>query len=110
MDEIMGNAWFQWAVMGVVAVVWGALVYMLKRQRNADDTRFKEIERKLEDERDRMNQLVRDLPVNYTLRDEFLRVTTAQSTKMDKITDMLSAIHADVARLNGKMGGTNHDQ
>ena len=48
--------------------------------------------------------------VNYTLRDEFLRVTTAQSTKMDKITDMLSAIHADVARLNGKMGGSNHDQ
>lgn len=105
MEEIMGNVWFQWAVMGVVAVVWGALVYMLKRQRNADDARFKELDRKIEDERDRMNRLVSDLPVNYTLRDEFLRVTTAQSTKMDKIADMLSAIHADVARLNGKMGG-----
>lgn len=102
MDELMGNAWFQWAIMGIVAVVWGALVYMFKRQRSADDARFKAIETRLEDERERMNRLVSDLPVNYTLRDEFLRVTTAQNAKMDKITDMLTVIHADVARLGGQ--------
>ena len=44
------------------------------------------IEKKAEDEHERVSRVISELPINYTMRDEFLRVTSQQNAKLDKIT------------------------
>lgn len=105
MQELVENKWFFWIVTGVIAAMWAALLYFIRRQRDADDARFKRIEGRQEAERERVNRLISELPINYTLRDEFLRVTTAQNTKLDKITDMIADIGADIAGIKGREKG-----
>lgn len=105
MQELVENKWFFWIVTGVIAAMWAALLYFIRRQRDADDARFKRIEGRQEEERERVNRLISELPINYTLRDEFLRVTTAQNTKLDKITDMIADIGADIAGIKGREKG-----
>ena len=105
MQELMENKWFFWIVTGLIAAMWAALLYFIRRQRDADDARFKRIEGRQEEDRERVNRLISELPINYTLRDEFLRVTTAQNTKLDKITDMIADIGADIAGIKGRETG-----
>lgn len=102
MEQLLDNKWFYWLVTGLVAALWAALLYFIKRQRDSDDARFKAIEKRQEENRDRINRLISELPITYTLRDEFLRVTTAQNSKLDKITDMIGTIGADIASLKSR--------
>lgn len=102
MEQLLDNKWFYWLVTGLMAALWAALLYFIKRQRDSDDARFKAIEKRQEDNRDRINRLISELPITYTLRDEFLRVTTAQNSKLDKITDMIGTIGADIASLKSR--------
>lgn len=105
MQELMENKWFFWIVTGLIAAMWAALLYFIRRQRDADDARFRRIEGRQEEDRERVNRLISELPINYTLRDEFLRVTTAQNAKLDKITDMIADIGADIAGIKGREKG-----
>ena len=102
MEQLLDNKWFYWLVTGLVAALWAALLYFIKRQRDSDDARYKAIEKRQEENRDRINRLISELPITYTLRDEFLRVTTAQNSKLDKITDMIGTIGADIASLKSR--------
>lgn len=102
MAELWDSKWIYWIVTGVITAMWAAVVYFIKRQRDADDARFRAVEKRQEEDRERINRLVSELPINYTLRDEFLRVTTAQNAKLDKITDMIGSIGADIAGLKGR--------
>lgn len=102
MQTLLNSKWFYWAVTGLIGAMFAALLYFIKRQRTDDDARFKAIEERQEKETERMNRLISELPVTYTLRDEFLRVTTTQNSKMDKIADMLTTIAQDVACLRGR--------
>lgn len=102
MEGLLNSKWFYWLVTGIAAAIWAALLYFVKRQRDADDTRFRRIENRQEEDRERVNRLISELPINYTLRDEFLRVTTAQNAKLDKITDMIGSIGADIAGLKSQ--------
>lgn len=95
--DLLDNKWFFWIVTGIVGALWGGMLYFIKRQRDADDARFRAVEKRQEEDRERVNRLISELPINYTLRDEFLRVTTAQNAKLDKITDMIGNIGADIA-------------
>ena len=100
--DLLDSKWFYWIVTGIVGALWGGMLYFIKRQRDADDARFRAIEKRQEEDRERVNRLISELPINYTLRDEFLRVTTAQNAKLDKITDMIGNIGADIAGLKGR--------
>lgn len=100
--DLLDSKWFFWIVTGIVGALWGGMLYFIKRQRDADDARFRAIEKRQEEDRERVNRLISELPINYTLRDEFLRVTTAQNAKLDKITDMIGNIGADIAGLKGR--------
>lgn len=102
MEALLNSKWFYWLATGVIAAIWAALLYFIKRQRDADDARFRRIESRQEEDRERVNRLISELPINYTLRDEFLRVTTAQNAKLDKITDMIGSIGADIAGLKSR--------
>ena len=100
--DLLNSKWFYWIVTGIVGALLGGMLYFIKRQRDADDARFRAIEKRQEEDRERVNRLISELPINYTLRDEFLRVTTAQNAKLDKITDMIGNIGADIAGLKGR--------
>lgn len=100
--DLLDSKWFFWIVTGIVGALWGGMLYFIKRQRDADDARFRAVEKRQEEDRERVNRLISELPINYTLRDEFLRVTTAQNAKLDKITDMIGNIGADIAGLKGR--------
>lgn len=100
--DLLDSKWFFWIVTGIVGALWGGMLYFIKRQRDADDARFRAIEKRQEEDRERVNRLISELPINYTLRDEFLRVTTAQNAKLDKITYMIGNIGADIAGLKGR--------
>lgn len=102
MEALLNSKWFYWAVTGIAAAMWAALIYFIKRQRDADDARFKAIEKRQEADHERMNRLITELPITYTLRDEFLRVTTQQNGKLDKIMDMISDTRTDIAGLMGR--------
>lgn len=102
MDELVNSKWFYWAATGLLAIMWGALVYFYKRQRDTDDARFREIESRQNEERERMNRLIAELPITYTLRDEFLRVSTQQNAKLDRIMDLLTNVRTDIAGYHGK--------
>lgn len=102
MSNILENKWFYWIVTGVIATLWGALLWFWKRQRAADDERFKAIEKRQEDEHERVSRVISELPINYTLRDEFLRVTSAQNTKLDAIVDKLGEVSNCLAELRGR--------
>lgn len=100
--DLLDSKWFFWIVTGIVGALWGGMLYFIKHQRDADDARFRAVEKRQEEDRERVNRLISELPINYTLRDEFLRVTTAQNAKLDKITDMIGNIGADIAGLKGR--------
>ena len=102
MEELLNSKWFYWAVTGIAAAMWAALIYFIKRQRDADDTRFRAIEKRLESDHERMNRLITELPITYTLRDEFLRVSTQQNAKLDRIMDLLSNVRTDIAGYHGR--------
>lgn len=105
MNGLLDSKWFYWAVTGAVAAAMGIIVYFIKRQRDADDARFREIEKQQKEDRERMNRLITELPITYTLRDEFLRVSTQQNAKLDRIMDLLTNVRTDIAGYHGKRTG-----
>ena len=100
--SILDNKWFYWAVSGVIGALWAGLLWFLKRQRAQDDDRFKAIEKRQEDEHERVSRVISELPIDYTRRDEFLRVTSAQNAKLDTIVDRLGEVAAAVAALHAR--------
>lgn len=102
MNGILDSKWFYWAVTGVIGALWAGLLWFWKRQRTQDDERFKAMEKRQEEEHERVSRVISELPINYTLRDEFLRVTSAQNTKLDTIVDKLGEVSNRLAELRGR--------
>ena len=82
--------------------MWAALLYFIKRQRDADDTRFRSIEKRQEEVRERVNKLMTDLPILYVLREDHIRMMTAQNLKLDKVMDLQSQALAKIAALESR--------
>mgnify|MGYP004567823189 CR=1 FL=1 len=99
MEQVLSNAYVYWIITGIVGAITAALIWMVKRQREKDDERFKAIENRQDGDHERLEKTLRELPLTYTLREEFLRVTTQQSSKLDRITDIVSEVARDVAAL-----------
>ena len=117
MEQVLENAYIYWIITGVFSLLGGGLIYMFKRQREKDDKRFELIEKRLEEERqrydrqfeqmaqrmdlerDRVNKFVQELPITYTLREDFLRVTTSQNAKLDKIVDGMNDLSSGISAL-----------
>lgn len=99
MEAVLGNAYVYWIITGVIGLLTGALAWYMKRQRDKDDKRMEHIEQTQAQDHERLERTLRELPLTYTLREEFLRVTTTQTNKIDKLTDMVSDIGKGVAAL-----------
>lgn len=102
MEEVLNNKWFYWLVTGTIAAMWAALLYFVKRQRDADDNRFRAIEKRQEEDRERVNKLMTDLPILYVLREDHIRMMTAQNLKLDKVMDLQSQALAKIAALESR--------
>ena len=102
MEEVLNNKWFYWLVTGVIAAMWAALLYFVKRQRDADDAHFRAIEKRQEEDRERVNKLMTDLPILYVLREDHIRMMTAQNLKLDKVMDLQSQALTKIAALESR--------
>lgn len=100
MEQALNNPYIYWIITGIVGFLFGTLTYLMKRQREKDEKRFDLLEKRVETDRERLNEFAQQLPINYTLRDEFLRVTTSQNAKLDKIFDGMSIQTAAIASLD----------
>lgn len=102
MESVLGNAYIYWIITGAIGLMIGALGWFVKRQRDKDDRRMERIEQAQARDHEHLERTLRELPLTYTLREEFLRVTSLQTNKIDKVTDMLGEIGKGVAALTAR--------
>ena len=102
MEQLMGNAYVYWIITGVIALMVGALIWFLKRNIDKTDKRMEQIEQAQARDHEHLERTLRELPLTYTLREEFLRVTSLQTNKIDKLTDMVGEIGKGVAVLTAR--------
>lgn len=74
--------------LGVVSAVIG---WFLKDLRGSIKEQFAEVHEKTDRMERDLNKLKADLPRDFVLRDDYIRVTTIQEAKLDKIINRLGA-------------------
>ena len=90
--------WVTWIIQ---VVAYGLIVFLLKRELNQMDERFKSlnekidsVEKKTSDNIDavekKLNDTISGLPFQYTLREDFIRSVAGFDSKLDKILDQLN--------------------
>lgn len=99
MDSVLGNAYIYWVITGAIGLMIGALSWFVKRQRDKDDRRMERIEQAQARDHEHLERTLRELPLTYTLREEFLRVTGQQTNKIDKLMDMVGEVGKGVSAL-----------
>lgn len=80
----MDSSWLSWIIQSVTMLGVGAIGFFLKGTLKRID--------KLEEE-------VKDMPLKYALRDDFLRSVANQDKKLDKVLDQISALTSEVSAL-----------
>lgn len=105
--------WLFWVITTGVMIALGAIAYFIKKmitdsEKRDADTReqFTRAMSGLEDKfakamqetrcdvrrvEDKLNSLIEHLPLNFTLRDDFIRSMSTVETKLNKILDRLPA-------------------
>lgn len=104
MAQILENAYVYWIITGAVGIMLGALAWFARRQREKDDRRMEKIEQAQARDHEHLERTLRELPLTYTLREEFLRVTNNQTNKIDKLMDMVGKVEQGVAALAAREG------
>lgn len=105
MEQILENKYVYWIITGIVAGLFGLVTTLIKRQQAAQEKRIEKIEADNARDRERLNEVVAQMPIQYTLRDEFLRVTTDQNRKLDKISDSMSELSQNMAAVRTAITG-----
>ena len=67
-----------------------------------EEKHMEQIEQAQARDHEHLERTLRELPLTYTLREEFLRVTSLQTNKIDKLTDMVGEIGKGVAALTAR--------
>lgn len=89
-----------WIATTVIGLMITALGWFIKRMVSelekkiersdaANKERFEALEKRIEKQDERMDQMVKDLPRTYALRDDLIRMTQAIEARLDKIHDLL---------------------
>lgn len=89
-----------WVVTGAVGLMVGALAWFLKRtlaeleskitrSETATKSRFEGLEKRIDKQDERFDQMVKDLPKTYAYRDDLIRMTQNLDARLDKIQDIL---------------------
>jgi methyl-accepting chemotaxis protein len=104
-EEALQNSYVYWIITGAVGLLLSLVVALVKKQVAALEKRVENSEEKLARIYERMNELIAQMPVQYTLRDEFLRVTTDQNRKLDKMNDTLGELSSGIAAIRTAVTG-----
>lgn len=99
MGLVMDNKYVYWIITGIIGLMIAALIWFLKRNIDKTDKRMEQIEQAQARDHEHLERTLRELPLTYTLREEFLRVTSTQTNKIDKLTDMVGEIGKGIAAL-----------
>ncbi|MEF9974358.1 MAG: hypothetical protein RR893_10580 [Clostridia bacterium] len=89
-----------WLVTGAVGLMIGALGWFIRRtiseveskivkSEEATRGRFEAIEKRVDKQDERFDQMVKDLPKTYAYRDDLIRMTQAIESRLDRIQDLL---------------------
>lgn len=110
MEQVLSNEYVRWIITGIVAGLFGIVTTLLKRQQAAQEKRIEKVEAENARDQERLNDVIAQMPIQYTLRDEFLRVTTDQNRKLDKISDSMNDLSRGVAAIKAALtGGMRND-
>lgn len=109
----MEAGWLTWVIQGVVGLAISALTYFLKRYINQSEQDMKQLQTdystsikemtsafgdaireantEIKKVDDKVNALIQALPLQYTLREDTLRMNARVEQKLDKIIDSMKA-------------------
>lgn len=90
--------WVTWIIQ---VVAYGLIAFLLKRELNQMDERFKQLNNRIDDVEKKtsanveavekkLNDTINQMPFLYTLRDDFIRAVAGLDSKLDKILDQLN--------------------
>ena len=97
--NLLNNSYVYWIITGSVSGLL-SLVIVLMRKRMADQEKdIAQVKNDCRQNENKINEITANLPIQYTLRDEFLRVTTDQNRKLDKIGDAISELSQSMAAI-----------
>lgn len=99
MDQFLDNKYVFWAITAILAGLVGLVIALLRKRQADQEKEIAQIKAETDSDRKRLNEVIAQMPIQYTLRDEFLRVTTDQNRKLDKISDSLGQFSVDLAAI-----------
>ena len=112
MEQLFDNKYVFWIVTVIVGGILGLINSLLSKRQADQEKKQAEIEKRMDKmetssqrERERLGEVIANMPIQYTLRDEFLRVTTDQNRKLDKLTDATTTMSADISAIKAAVTG-----
>lgn len=109
MQEFLENKYVFWIITAILAGLVGLIITLLRKRQTDQEKRIEKLEADARREQDRLTEVISQMPIQYTLRDEFLRVTTDQNRKLDKISDFMTGLSNDMAAIKSAVtGGARH--
>lgn len=105
MEQFLDNKYVFWIATGLWGGMLSLVIFLLKKQLEAQAKNSEIIRSACQKNTDKINDIMANLPIQYTLRDEFLRVTTDQNRKLDKITDAVNEVSQGMASLVAAIKG-----
>lgn len=108
MEQLLNNQYIFWIVTGLWGGLLSLVIFLLKKQLETHRKDVDQVRNTCQKNTDKINDIMANLPIQYTLRDEFLRVTTDQNRKLDKITDAVGEVSQGMAALMVAIKGVNH--
>jgi uncharacterized membrane-anchored protein YhcB (DUF1043 family) len=86
---------------GILTLAIGVIGYFLKDYKNATKEKQKALEDEIAKVKDDLVKLATTLPLNYTLRDDFLRAITSLDMKVDTIARDVGEVSKNLSKLVG---------
>ena len=105
MEQLLDNKYIFWVITGLWGGMLSLVIYLLKRQMEAQTKITEQLRTDCQKNNEKINEIIANLPIQYTLRDEFLRVTTDQNRKLDKIWDTLGEQSQSLAAIMAAIKG-----
>lgn len=86
---------------GILTLAVGVIGYFLKDYKTSTREKQKALEDEITKVREDLTKLVTTLPLNFTLRDDFLRAITSLDMKIDTIARDVGEVSKNLSKLVG---------
>lgn len=90
-SDVLDNKYVFWIITTAVGLLVGALTWFVKRA-------IDKMEKRIDEQEDKLNKTINDLPFLYTLREDFIRAQANNDRKLDQINSKLDRVLAQGMR------------